>query len=308
MSRIATPDAAAGRAAMTPGRADPVKLAVVGVGLVGGSIGMAARGRAGAHVTGYDPDERALAAALELGALDEASPSLAEAVAGSEFAFIATPVGAIVDCALAALDAAGPECVVSDVGSTKRAILSGVSDERFVGGHPMAGAESAGVEQARADLFDGATWYLTGTPGARLDRLSGLVRTLGAQPTTIDAEAHDRLMARLSHLPHVLANVLVDGAARALERERRELGTGLRGAGPSFRDATRVAGANTAMWVDIYLSNGDTLIEAIDETIEDLVEVRAALARSDGDALATWNERARFERDRMTSVAMAPDS
>lgn len=306
---------------------------MLGVGLIGGSIGMAARSRLGAHVTGYDRDERALAAALELGAIDEVASSVAEAVSEADAVFVATPVRAIVECALAALDAAGPDCALTDVGSTKRAILSAVRDERFVGGHPMAGAESAGVEQARADLFDGATWYLTppggaqsritpasGTqpalalpgrgdaPSSALERLSQLIAALGAHPSAIDAGAHDRLMARLSHLPHVLANVLVSGAARALEREQHELEDGLLGAGPSFRDATRVAGANTGIWVDIYLSNSDGLIEAIDEAIESLGEVRTALARSDREALAAWNESAHSERRRMTSAAPAPDS
>lgn len=287
---------------------------MLGVGLIGGSIGMAARSRVGAHVTGYDPDGRALAAALELGAIDTAAASLSEAVADADAAFIATPVGAIADCALAALAAAPPGCVVSDVGSTKRAILATVTDERFVGGHPMAGAESAGVEQARADLFDGATWYLTlpadgdaaGAPASPLQRLTDLISALGAHPTAIDASAHDRLMARLSHLPHVLANVLVDGAARALEREQHEIEEGLLSAGPSFRDATRVAGANTAIWVDIYLSNNDALIEAIDEAVEGLGAVRAALAHADRQALGAWNERARSERQRMMSAAPAP--
>lgn len=289
---------------------------MLGVGLIGGSIGMAARSRLGAHVTGYDPDGRALTAALELGAIDKAASTVAEAVADADVVFVATPVGAIPDCVLAALEAAPAGCAVSDVGSTKRAILSAVTDERFVGGHPMAGAESAGVEQARAELFDDATWYLTprlgaGTdaePASPLQRLNDLIAALGAHPTTIDAGAHDRLMARLSHLPHVLANVLVSGAARALQREQRELQDGLLGAGPSFRDATRVAGANTAIWVDIYLSNGDALIEAIDEAIEDLGEMRVALASGDREALAAWNERARSERQRMTSAALAPDS
>lgn len=288
-----------------------MKVAVLGVGLIGGSIGMAARGRVGAHVTGYDPDAHALTAAVELGAIDEAASSVAEAVSEADFVFVATPVGAIADCALAVLAAAPADCVISDVGSTKRAILSAVADERFVGGHPMAGAESAGVEQARAELFDGATWYLTpqaSMPLESMQRLSDLIGGLGAHPTAIDAAAHDRLMARLSHLPHVLANVLVSGAARALEREQREIDGGLLDAGPSFRDATRVAGANTAIWVDIYLSNADALAEAIDEAIEGLGQVRAALAGGDRNALALWNDRAHSERQQMLSAAPAPDS
>lgn len=284
---------------------------MLGVGLIGGSIGLAARSRCGAHVVGYDPDQRALAAALELGAIDEPASGVTEAVKDAEAVFVCAPVGALPESVQAALGAAGSQCVVSDVGSTKRALLSAVDDERFVGGHPLAGAESAGVEHARADLFDGATWWLTpsgGTPQSLLDRLEGIVAALGAYPTAIDAPAHDRLMARLSHLPHVFANVLVSGAARALERERRGLDRGLLAAGPSFRDATRVAGANSSIWVDIYLSNGDALIEAIDEAIDSLRDVRTALARSNPEALAIWNERAQRERREMAGGAPTPDS
>jgi prephenate dehydrogenase len=288
-----------------------MKLAVLGVGLIGGSIGLAARSRAGAHVVGYDPDERALAAALELGAIDEAIPSVAEAVQGADVVFVATPVRALSQTARLTLATASADCVVSDVGSTKRAVLAAIDDERFVGGHPLAGAETAGVEHARADLFEGATWYLTPSANSAqplVRRLTALIAALGAHPSTIDAHAHDRLMARLSHLPHVFANVLVSGAARALDREQRGLDGGPLGAGPSFRDATRVAGANTAIWVDIYLSNGDALIEAIDEAIDRLGEVRTALARSDNRALTAWNERAHCERQRLLGAATTTDS
>jgi prephenate dehydrogenase len=155
---------------------------------------------------------------------------------------------------------------------------------RFIGGHPLAGAETAGVEHARADLFDGATWYLTPTArteGVLYERLHRLLADLGARPAAIDAETHDRLMASVSHLPHVLANVLVAQAARALESER------LPPTGPSFRDATRVAGASTAIWGDIYLANADALVAAIDDTIARLQAVRARspAATRRGDAL-----------------------
>src|SRR5207302_6463006 len=107
---------------------------------------------------------------------------------------------------------AASDCVVSDVGSTKRAVIDAGADERFIGGHPLAGAETAGVAHARADLFDGATWYLTpargSTAGVLYERLHRLLTAMGARPTAIDAETHDRLMACVSHLPHVLANLL----------------------------------------------------------------------------------------------------
>ena len=120
--------------------------------------------------------------------------------------------------------AAAPQgCVVTDVGSTKRAVVAGCDDQRFVGGHPLAGGEAGGVDHAREDLFDGQTWYLTptaATSGVLLERLHRTISGLGARPAVIDAETHDDLMAAVSHLPHVLANLLVSQAARALGENR----------------------------------------------------------------------------------------
>ncbi len=165
--------------------------------------------------------------------------------------------------------------MVTDVGSTKRAVVAGRDDERFVGGHPLAGGEAAGVEHAREDLFADQTWYLTptaGSSGVLLERLHRAITGLGARPAIIDAETHDALMAAISHLPHLLANVLVGQAARALGGER------LPPTGPSFRDATRVAGANPALWEGIYLANRDALGAAIDDALQRLTEARDALA------------------------------
>jgi prephenate dehydrogenase len=282
-----------------------MRLALLGVGLIGGSIGLAARARGMAQVVGYDPDPSALAEALRLGAIEEAASSVSEAVAQADVVFVAAPVGAVQETIEAALAAAGPACAVSDVGSTKRAIVEAIADERFVGGHPLAGAETAGVEHARADLFEDAVWYLTphgGAPGAA-DRVGALISALGAQPVRIATDAHDRLMARVSHLPHVLANVLVAGAVRALEREQGDLGDRLPAWAPSFRDATRVAGANTQVWVDIYLSNSEALVCAIDEAIEQLCEVRSALQTQDAGALRAWNDRAREQREQALDAA-----
>jgi prephenate dehydrogenase len=279
-----------------------MRLAVIGVGLIGGSIGLAARRRVGARVVGWDPDEAAMRAALAAGAIDQAARSVGEAVAGADVVFVAAPVGALPSLIDQALRASDPSCVVSDVGSTKRTVVQAIDDPRFVGGHPLAGAETAGVANAREDLFDGACWYLTPTasnPPETLARVRDLIASLGAQPVSIAADAHDELMARVSHLPHVLANVLVATAAAALERaDGAGRSLALEG-GPSFRDATRVAGANTAIWRDIYLTNADALIEAIDEVIASLLDVRQALAGGDGEKLSAWNERARAARERL---------
>jgi prephenate dehydrogenase len=277
-------------------------VAVLGVGLVGGSVGLAARERLGAEVRGFDPGAGVLDRALEHGAIDVACGTAAEAVNGADAAFVAAPVRALPGVVEEALAAAGPACVVTDVGSTKRALVAAVDDQRFIGGHPLAGAETAGVEHARAGLFDGATWYLTPTSrteGVLYDRLYRLLADLGARPAAIDADTHDRLMASVSHLPHVLANVLVAQTVRALESER------LPPTGPSFRDATRVAGASSAIWRDIYLSNADALVAAIDDTVRRLGEVRDALAARDEGAVVGWNDAARDDRRRLLEADLA---
>ena len=279
-------------------------VAVVGVGLIGGSIGLAARERLSARVRGFDPGAGVLAAAVERGAVDDACGSVEEALDGAEVAFVAAPVSALGPAVAAALAAAGEDCVVTDAGSTKRSVVAAVDDPRFIGGHPLAGAETAGVAHARADLFDGATWYLTPTArtaGVLYERLHRLLVELGARPAALDAETHDALLATVSHLPHVLANVLVARAARMLSDE----GERLPATGPSFRDATRVAGANTEIWRDIYLANADALVEAIDDTVRRLGEVRAALVARDAGAVATWNDGAREERRRLLEADLA---
>jgi len=205
-----------------------------------------------------------------------------------------------------ALASAGADCVVSDVGSTKRVVADAGSDERFVGGHPLAGAETAGVEHAREDLFDGATWYLTpargSTAGVLYERLHRLLSSFGARPTAIDADTHDRLMACVSHLPHVLANLLVAQAASLLGGEESQR---LPAVGPSFRDATRVAGANSAIWTDIYMSNRDALIAGIDELAGRLQDVRAWLSAGQATAVRAWNEQARADRDALLGSGLA---
>jgi prephenate dehydrogenase len=227
---------------------------------------------------------------------------VAEAVAGASAVFVAAPVGVLPGVVRSALDAAADDCLVSDVGSTKRAVVAATPDSRFIGGHPLAGAESAGVRHARGSLFEGATWYLTptaATEGVLYERLYRLLVDLGARPSAIDAETHDRMMASVSHLPHVLANVLVSQASGLLS----EQGERLPATGPSFRDATRVAGASTAIWRDIYLANADALGAAIDDAIARLEDVRGSLA--DGDRLASWNDGARDDRRRLLEGDLA---
>jgi len=281
-----------------------VRIAVIGVGLIGGSIALAARERLEAQTAGFDVDPGSLDRAVALGAIGEPSETIAQAVTGADAAFVAAPVGALPELVGEVLRSAGEGCVVSDVGSTKRVVVAAHEDQRFVGGHPLAGAETAGIEHARADLFDGTTWYLTPTritSGILYERLHRTIGALGARPVAIDADSHDATLALISHLPHVLANVLVAqvAAAPAMRGER------LPATGPSFRDATRVAGANTGIWTDIYLSNRDALTVAIDETIARLANVREALRREDAEAIAAWNDAAAADRRRLLDAQLS---
>jgi prephenate dehydrogenase len=287
-----------------------VKVAILGVGLIGGSIGLAARARADATVTGYDPDAEVLERALARGAIERAASDLPTAVREAQAVFVAAPVGALPHTVSRVLELVGSDCVVSDVGSTKRALAAAARDQRFVGGHPLAGAETAGVEHARADLFEGANWYLTpaqGTSGVLYERLHRLLTSFGAQPIAIAAETHDRLLASTSHLPHVFANLLVAQASAQAGGESgdRLPGAGVLGTGPSFRDATRVAGANSAIWTDIYLSNRDALIGGIDDAVRRLGQVRALLEQGDPVAITAWNESARSDREALLGVGVA---
>ena len=277
-----------------------MRVALLGLGLIGGSIGLAAGRLPDVETVGFDADADAAERARELGAVRRRASSVEEAVADADVVFAAAPVGALEGLVRDALAASAPGCVVTDVGSTKRALLDALAGtrrlERFVGGHPLAGSEQAGVEHARADLFDGAIWFVTPVAGAEkasTARLQALLSRLGARPVSLSAEAHDALLARMSHLPHVLANVLVAAAAQDGERALE-----LAGCGPSFRDATRVAGASTAIWTDIYLANADMLRVAIDEAIDELARVRELLRAGDRVGLAAWNELACKRRER----------
>jgi prephenate dehydrogenase len=274
-----------------------VRIAVLGVGLIGGSIGLAAREYVeDAEVVGFGRDPERLGIALERGAIHCAAGSLPEALEGAELCFACAPVGALPGLVREALAAAGPGCAVTDVGSTKERLLTEIDDPRFVGGHPIAGAETAGVEHARAELFQGAVWYLCPLPhseGLLYERVHRFVVDVGARPVAVDPAAHDRAVAVFSHLPHVLANVLATQAAGHGETLH---------VGPSFRDMTRVAGANTAMWADIYSANRAAIVEEIKAFRRELEEVERRL---EGGDVASWNDRARADRRALLEADVA---
>jgi prephenate dehydrogenase len=282
-----------------------VRIAVLGVGLIGGSIGLAAKERVGAEVIGWGPRPKTLEMALGKGAIDRVAGSIEEAVAGAQAVFACAPVELLPYLVTQALEDAGDDTVITDAGSTKRALVDSIQDERFVGGHPVAGAETAGVDNARADLFDGAAWYLTpraDTNGILFERLHRLVVAFGARPSAIDAETHDRMLAAVSHLPHVLANVLANQAASEVAADEP-----VPRSGPSFRDMTRVAGANSDIWTGIYMTNRDAIADEIDGVIEKLQSIGESFRSGDAAAIRAWNDTAREDRRRLLEGALAGD-
>jgi len=273
-----------------------MRVAVIGTGLMGASVGLAARERGG-DVTGWDPDGAALAAAVTRGALDGA-PNLDAAVSGAELVVVAAPIAQLPSAVAAVLAAAG-EATVIDVGSTKASVVAAAAGSpRFVGGHPICGSETRGAENASAALFEGATWFLTPvtqTDPARYRTVHGFVTDVGATPVAIDPDAHDRLVALTSHVPHVLANVVANqtGAARVEGHEP------LAHAGGSLRDMTRIAGANPRIWVDIFLDNADRVRAELAEHRRRIEQVEQALERGDAGFLARWIGEASSSRRRM---------
>ena len=188
---------------------------------------------------------------------------------------------------------------MTDVGSTKRALAQAFDDPRLVPGHPLAGGATGGPASAAADLFDGATWFLTPVPStdaARVDLVERFVATLGARAIRLDAETHDRLLALTSHLPHALANLLMQSVAQAGDEA-------LGYAGASLREMTRVAGANPSVWADIFVENGDLIADALAAHGEALGEVERALRDRDRAFFERWIGEAAQTRSRMLEYA-----
>jgi prephenate dehydrogenase len=280
-----------------------MRVAIVGVGLIGGSIGMALKRRNDIETTGVDTDQAVLERAFERGALDHRASSVADACSDADACFACAPVGLLSELVAEALEGSTEGCVVTDVGSTKGFLQNHTDHERFVGGHPIAGSERAGIDHACAELFENTTWYLT--PGARCsgvlyERVHRLVVACGAHPVALDPNTHDELVAAVSHLPHVVANALVLEASKLGFSEREPL---LR-VGPSFRDATRVAGANPSIWSDIYLNNADAIAAQIDRLTDHLRTVAGWLRDKDQSAISNWHLDAQTHRTRLSETEL----
>src|SRR5438552_4266880 len=279
------------------------RLTVIGTGLIGASVALAAKRAGLTEVVGYDPEPQALAAAVARGAVDSGAESLAEAVAETELAVVAAPVAQLAPQVRAVLEASQAGCTVTDVGSTKVGVCgAALGSERFVGGHPVCGSEARGAEHASAELFDGATWFLTplaATDPGRYRLVHGFVSSLGATPVAVDPVAHDQLVALTSHLPHALANLLVNQAGA----NRIDGHDPVAAAGGSLRDMTSVAGAHPRIWIDIYLDNVGPLREALGEHRKQLDRLEQALENGDGGFPAKWIGGAAGNRQRVLADA-----
>jgi prephenate dehydrogenase len=270
--------------------ATPPRAMIVGVGLIGGSIALALR-RAGWFVLGRDSSESILNEALELGVIDAVAGE--GAVPDVMVTFVATPVGVIAaEVARSLIDTSG---LVTDAGSVKSSMLSLMSDARYIGGHPMAGSELEGVAGARSDLFEGRTWVLTPVPSTDNDalaRIRSIVSSFGAETVFLPPEAHDSMVAVVSHVPHLTAASLM-GLASSASDEHRGL---LRLAAGGFRDMTRIAAGSPAIWPDICSENAEAITTELGALIDALTTLRTIVANGDREGLLAILERARAAR------------
>jgi prephenate dehydrogenase len=278
------------------------RLAVIGVGLIGGSFARALR-EAGAvrTITGIDTDRDNLNQALSLGIVDEVAPNAAEGVRDAQVVFISVPVCSIPQAVREIAPFLPNGCIVSDGGSVKSGIVHECETLMppgcfFIGGHPIAGTEHSGATAAFAALFSGKRCILTPTPATdagAYDTMARLWRSAGANVCSMEPGRHDRIFAEISHLPHVVAYALVHAVGTADVEGENVLSYTAGG----FRDFTRIASSDPAMWRDIVLMNRGALLASIDGFSASLAELRHRIDRSDPAALAEFFTIAKQFRD-----------
>ncbi|HEY7668077.1 MAG TPA: prephenate dehydrogenase/arogenate dehydrogenase family protein [Actinomycetota bacterium] len=279
----------------------PERVAIVGTGLIGTSIAMAAA-RVGSSIRGWDPDPDHARRAAERSGMEPA-PTLDACVADADIVVVCAPVEVVPDLVVACL-ALAPEAIVTDAASIKghvAAAVAGVSgSSRFVPGHPMGGSERSGPEHAAPSIVDGIVWVLTPTEGtapAAVERLSAWIARIGARPVVMEPERHDRLVAFVSHLPQVASTTLMELAATE-EADEPEI---LLLAAGGFRDLTRLAASNPGLWSAILLANRDAIVPALDLYTARLAELRTLISAGRAADLEALFDRAK--RARLTLAA-----
>ena len=273
------------------------KLTLIGVGLLGGSLGLAAKQHGVAdRVCGLVRREESVAECLAAGAVDEVTLDITEAVTDANLVILCTPVGRMGELVAAMKPHLLASAVVTDVGSVKASVMAAVEPElsRFVGSHPLCGSEKAGVAHARGDLFEGAVCAVTPTEAsdaATVDTISKFWTALGSRVVNLSATDHDAIVARTSHLPHVLASALVNTvlASRRVD-ESDFLGTG-------FRDTTRLASGDAGMWRDIAMGNAAAIATALEDFQAEIGRLKTALSEKDVAALEEFFAQGQAARD-----------
>jgi prephenate dehydrogenase len=275
---------------------------VVGTGLIGGSIALALR-RRGWYVSGLDADENQVREALQSGVIDAVGDDPA-----AEVVFVATPATSVAGVVRRLLGEEGrrSDTVVSDVSGVKMAIVEEADHPRFIGGHPMAGSEQIGLHGADPDLFEGAVWVLTPTAATDLqsfDRLKSIVMSFGADVLVLSPADHDRLVAVVSHVPHLVAATLMNAASAGAEQD----GALLRLAAGGFRDMTRVAAGSPGIWPDICAENAMPIVRALDTLVGELQAMRDRVAAQDRGALLGVLQQASAARRNLPARIARPD-
>jgi prephenate dehydrogenase len=273
------------------------KITLIGVGMLGGSVGLAAkqRGVAG-RVCGLVRREESIAECLAAGVVDDATLDVAEAVADADLVILCTPVGRMGELAAAMKPHLAADAIVTDVGSVKASVVAAVEPvlPRFVGSHPLCGSEKAGVANARGDLFAGTVCAVTPTEAseaASVETISKFWAALDSRVVNLTAADHDAIVARTSHLPHVLASALVNAVLASLRAGESDfLGTG-------FRDTTRLASGEAGMWRDIALDNAEAIAVAVEDLQAEIGRLKTALSEKDAAALEKFFAEGQSARD-----------
>ncbi len=285
-------------------------ISILGLGLMGGSLGLALKKFAPSiRVAGYARREETRVSAISLGAVDEAFPDPVEAARGAGIVIACVPVQTIPRIVRAAIPGLSPGAVMTDVGSTKAKLCAELSAEvsdaggRFVGAHPIAGSELQGLDAARADLYRGAVVIVT--PGENEKDQAALVSrmwaTMGATVVSMRPEEHDRMLAKTSHLPHMVAVTLAASVAQGGEFENKSVFCG-----PGFHDTTRVAAGSPQVWLDILRTNQEGVYRELASFRDHLDQVLSWLDEKDFDALDSFLKASKKAKERLAENSNCP--
>jgi cyclohexadieny/prephenate dehydrogenase len=277
------------------------RVAIIGLGLLGGSIGLAVKDHApGLKTAGYDHDAGARDIASERGLVDQVCDSAADAVRDADLVIFCVPVGKMREAASAIAGMLKPDAIISDVGSSKQSVLADLQaelpDHTIIPAHPVAGTEQSGPKAGFSSLFEGRWCIITPPDNAapeQVEAVKGFWQSLGAKTDIMEAEHHDLVLAVTSHIPHLIAFTIVGTASDLEDVTRSEV---IKYSAGGFRDFTRIAASDPTMWRDVFLNNKGAVLEMLGRFTEDLTALQRAIRSGDGETLFDLFERTRTIR------------